>query len=101
MYQLDGEDGSCCEFLHNCSDEERYKLLSSKAGILKLGILETLNDTLFDPDLAQYLYGLNFVRKDSSKLSSQKRQILHQVRNDFKVDYESEQFKKVLQKIKK
>lgn len=72
MYQLDENVGTCHEFLQNCSDEERYKLLSSRLGMLKIGILETLNDTLYDHDLVQYLCGLYFVKKDSSKLSPQK-----------------------------
>ena len=100
MYQLDGDVGTCHEFLQNCSDEERYKLLSSKLGMLKIGILETLNDTLYDPDLVQYLCGLKFVRRDSSKLSSQKKQLLQQLRNNFEVNYETEQIQKVLQRTK-
>jgi len=100
MYQLDGDVGTCHEFLKNCSDEERYKLLSSKLGMLKIAILETLNDTLYDPDLIQYLCGLKFVKKDSSKLSFQKRQLLQQLRNNFEVNYETEQIQKVLQRTK-
>lgn len=101
MYQLDGYIGTCHEFLYNCSDEERYKLLSSRLGILKIAILETLNDTLYDPDLVQNLCGLKFVRKDGSKLSYQKKQLLHQLRNNFEVNYETEQMQKVLQRTKK
>ena len=101
MYQLDGSVGICHEFLYNCSDEERYKLLSSRLGILKFGILETLNETLYDPDFVQYLCGLKFIRKDSSKLSTQKKQLLCQLRNNFDVNYETEQLQKVLQRIKK
>ena len=99
MYQLDGE-GTCCEFLQNCSDEERYKLLSSKLGMLKIEILNILNNTLYDPDLVQYLCGLKFVRKDSSKLSSRKKQLLQQIRNNFEVNYETEQIQKVLKQTK-
>ncbi|MCI6266789.1 MAG: hypothetical protein MR598_08105 [Erysipelotrichaceae bacterium] len=101
MYQLDGDVGTCHEFLQNCSDEEIYKLLSSRLGLLKTGILETLNDTLYDPDLVQNLCGLNFVRKDSSKLSPQKKQLLLQLRNGSEVNYETEQIQKVLQRAKK
>ena len=77
-----------------------YKILSSKLGMLKIEILETLNDTLYDSDLVQYLYGLKFVRKDSSKLYSQKRQLLQQLRNNFEVNYETDQIQKVLQRTK-
>ena len=101
MYQLDGSVGNCHEFLYNCSDEERYKLLSSRLGILKFGILETLNETLYDPDFVQYLCGLKFVRKDSSKLSIQKKQLLYQLRNNFEVNYETKELQKVLQRRKK
>ena len=59
-----------------------------------------MNDTLYDPDLVQYLCGLKFVRKDSSKLSSQKKQLLQQLRNNFEVNYETEQIQKVLKRAK-
>lgn len=96
MYQLD--DNLFHEFLQNYSDEEMYKWLSTRLGILKCWILETLNDTVYDLDLFQYLCGLAFVRKDSSKLSSQKNQLLHQLKDGFEVDYETEQIQKVLQR---
>ena len=96
MYQLD--DNLFHEFLQNYSDEEMYKLLSTRLGILKCWILETLNDTVYDLDLVQYLCGLAFVRKDSSKLSPQKNQLLQQLKDSFGVDYETEQIQKVLQR---
>lgn len=68
--------------------------------MLKIVILNILNDTLYDPDLVQYLCGLKFVRKDSSKLSSQKKQLLQQLRNNFEVNYETEQIQKVLKRAK-
>ena len=101
MYQLDGDVGTCREFLYNISDEERYDILRSKLGMLKAGILESLNDSLYDPDIMQYLCGLKFVRKDSSKLSGQKRQLLSQVRSGYEVDYQTETMQKALQRIKK
>ena len=100
MYQLDSSHALCHEFLYNISDEERYDILSSKLGMLKANILESLNDSLYDPDIIQYLCGLRFVRKDSSKLNRQKRQLLNQVRSGFEVDYQTETMKKVLQKTK-
>lgn len=100
MFRLEGNTGSCHEFLQNYSDEEKYKLLSSKLGMVKVGILETMNDTLYDSDLVQYLCGLKFIKNDSSKLSSQKRQLLQQLRNNFEVNYETEQIQKVLQRTK-
>lgn len=100
MCQLDGDIGNCHEFLQNCSDEKIYKLLRSRFGILKAGILEFLNDTLYDPDFVQYLCGLTFVKKDSSKLYFQKRRLLQQIRNNFEVNYETEQIQKVLHRTK-
>lgn len=88
------------EYLQNYSDEEIYKFLSSKLGMLKIGTLEILSETLYDLDLFQNLYGLRFVKKDSSKLSFQKSQLLHQLENDFEVNYETDQIQKVLHKIK-
>lgn len=101
MYQLDGDtDALFYEAFQNYSDEKMYRLLSSKLGMLKLGILETLNFTLFDSDIVQYLYGLNFVRKDSSKLNRQKRKLLHEARSGYEVNYKIEGIKKVLQRNK-
>lgn len=88
------------EFLQNYSNEEIYKLLSSKLGMLKIGTLEILNETLYDSDFFQNLYGLIFVKKDSSKLSFQKKLLLHQLENNFEVNYETDQIQKVLHKRK-
>lgn len=98
MYHLDGDKGTYHEFsLQNYSNEELYKTLGSKLGMLKVAILEILNDTLFDTDLCQYICGLRFVREDSSKLSSQKRQLMKQLKNNVEVNYENEQMQKILQ----
>ncbi len=101
MCQLDGDTGTCREFLYNISDEERYDLFSSKLGMTKVDILEILNDSLYDSDIMQYLCGLKFVRKDSSKLNKQKRQLLSQARSGYEVDYQTETMQKALQRIKK
>ena len=101
MYKLGGPIFSCHEFLQNCSDEKLYKLLRTKSGILKTNILGFLNDSFFDIDLIQNLCGLNFVRKDSSKLNKQKRQLFHEIRSGYEINYETEGMQKALQKIKK
>ena len=88
------------EFLQNYINEEIYKLLSSKLGMLKIGTLEILNETLYDSDFFQNLYDLIFVKKDSSKLSFQKKLLLHQLENNFEVNYETDQIQKVLHKRK-
>lgn len=100
MYQLDGGIGTFHEFLQNWSDEEKYKLLGSRLGMLKVKLFQTLDDSLYDLDLIQNLCGLNLVRKDSLKLSFQKRQIFHQLKNNCEVNYETEQIQKVLQRLK-
>lgn len=101
MCQLNAGDQTSHEFLYNINDEEKYKLLSSKLGMMKVSILEILNDSLFDYDLMQYLAGLKFVLNDSSKLNKQKRQLLQQVRSGYVVDYESDSMQKTLIKRKK
>lgn len=98
MYHFDEVIGY--EYLQNYSDEEIYKFLSSKLGILKAGALDILSETLYDLDFFQNLYGLRFVKKDSSKLSFQRSQIFHQLKNNFEVNYETEQIQNVLHKIK-
>ena len=101
MFQLDGDAGTCHEFLYNISDEERYNLLSSNLGIIKVGILQILDDLVYDSDIMQYLCGLKFVRKDSSKLNKQKRQLLSQAKSGYEIDYQTEAMQKALQRIKK
>ena len=87
-------------FLYRIIVMRSYKTLGSKLGMLKVAILEILNDTLFDTDLCQYICGLRFVREDSSKLSSQKRQLMKQLKNNVEVNYENEQMQKILQRSK-
>lgn len=94
--QLFRNHNFACEFLKNYSDEEIYKIINSRFGLLKTEILNYLSDTLFDNDLMQYLYGLRFIRKDSSKLDYQKRQVIRQAKNNFEVNYETNQIKKAL-----
>ena len=102
MCQLEDISQCCChEFLYNISDEERYRLIRSKLGMMKIAILDTLDSTLFDLDIMQNLYGLKFATIDSFKLNKQKRQLLQQVRNGYKVDYESPKMQDALQKVKK
>lgn len=99
MLQLAGSYGieEYYNFNYNCSDEEIYKLLTSKLGIIKLTLMEQFE--LFDFDLVQNIYGLHFVRKDSKKLNNQKRQLLQQVNSGFQVDYSVDNIQKVLRKI--
>ncbi len=95
--QIDS-DGPCIELLSNLSDEEKYKIMRSRVAMIKVRILRMLNDTLLESDSMQNLGTLKFVLNDSSKLRSQKRQLLSQVRNGYIVDYQTETMKKALQK---
>ena len=49
----------------------------------------------------QNLYGLKVATIDSFKLNRQKRKLLEQVRNGYKVDYESPKIQYALRKLKK
>lgn len=94
LYQLD--DGFTLEPYLNLSDEERYKYLSNNFGRFKLIVADILDDTILDPDIIQYLYGLYFIRKDASKLKYQKKLIMEQIKRGYEVDYSSDEIKRVL-----
>lgn len=101
MWQIEGIVRPYREFLPNWSDEEKYKLLTSKLKSLKIRALENFNYFLYESDFLQYLYISNFVRKDSSRLSYQKSNILKQLKNHYEVNYDTEEVQKVLKKINK
>lgn len=87
MLQLDNKF-SPLEPLGNISDDEMYKLISSGLGNFKLLVCDLMSDSILDTDIVQSLYGLKFIRKDSSKLKKQKRQLLQEAKNGSTVDYE-------------
>ncbi len=87
MFQLDNEF-SPLELLANISDEERYRLMSSRLGTFKMFICEMMNDSIVDPDIVQSLYGIKFIRSDNRKLSKQRRKLLQEARSGSSVDYE-------------
>ena len=91
----------CHVFWNNLSDEERYKIIKSPTGMLRISILDFLDDTLFDSDTMEELSGLMFVRRDSRKLSKQKKQLIQQVKSGFEVNYQSEEMCKVIHKVKR
>lgn len=96
MFQLDAGCGKSHEFLRNCTDEEYYKMICFKFGLLKMNLLDFFGDLFCEADLMQNVCGLSFVKKDSAKLTYQKKKLLRQVKSGFEVDYESEQIKKIL-----
>ena len=85
--QLD--DHLMLELLNNASEEELYKLSSTKLGLKKLDLARILNEGIFDTDLIQDLYTMKFVLKDSAKLKLQKQILLNQVKSGYSVDYDS------------
>lgn len=83
--------------LNNISDEEFYKLLRTKLGKLKLDIAEKLDESdLFHSNTFDDLYGILFVSKDSSKLKLQKKLLLQQARNGYRVNYDTDTMKESL-----
>ena len=87
MFQLD-DIFSPLELSSNISDEERYRLMSSRLGTFKMLICEMMNDSIVDLDIVQSLYEIKFIRSDSRKLKRQKRQLLRETRSGSTVDYE-------------
>ena len=83
----------------NISDEEFYRIQMSKLQQIKYIILTILDESIFDYDIFQDLYGMKKVLEDSSKLSTQKRILLSQAKSGLDVDYESENMQKVKQKV--
>lgn len=99
MYRLD--EDVLLSFLYNISDEERYDLMRTPLGRIKLKLAETINDSpIIYSDLVQSLYGLKVVKKDSSKLNEQKRKLYNQVREGYVVNYDSEVIQKALKRNK-
>ena len=78
--------------------KEKYKLLKSKSGIIKLVFLATLQCTVFENDIVQNISGLHFATKDSRKLYIQKMQLLQQAKSGFVVNYFTDNNKKALKK---
>ena len=81
---------------YNLSDEKKYELCNSH---IKSIAYNFLNYYFFsNNDILDHLYGVSFIKKDSSRLANQKKQILKQLKNGFEVNYETDSFKKVLYK---
>lgn len=85
--QLEDACYPCYNLNAGMTDEEAYKMFTSKIKMTKYLLLEFISDCLLDSDMVQNLCLLNFVRKDGNKLNYQKKKLLHQVRNGFEVNY--------------
>lgn len=83
----------------NISDEEFYRMQISKLQQIKYIILTILDESIFDYDIFQNLYGMKKVLEDSSKLGSQRRILLSQAKDGIDVDYGSENMQKAKQKV--
>ncbi len=94
------DDELLLEPLSNVTDEELANINTSKITMIKYVILEMLNESLLDADIFQDLYGLKKVIEDSNRLNMQKKILYNQVKNGYKVDYNSDTMKKTLKKVK-
>lgn len=74
----------------NISDEEIYKIFSSKLLMLKRFIMEEFSDSILEMDFFQNIYGMKKVLEDSRRLEVQKNNLLKQAEGTFPVDYESD-----------
>lgn len=74
----------------NISDEEIYKIFSSKLLMLKRFIMEEFSDSVLEMDFFQNIYGMKKVLEDSRRLEVQKNNLLKQAEGTFPVDYESD-----------
>ncbi|MDO4963422.1 MAG: hypothetical protein Q4E75_04955 [bacterium] len=96
MIQLSKDKMTWYFYNYNLSDEKKYEFLNSH---IKTTASNFLNYHLFSNiDILDHFYGMSFIKKDSSRLNNQKKQILEQLKNGFEVNYETDSLKKVLYK---
>lgn len=88
------------EFGKNLTEEEIYKIGLSPLRMLKYDIMLSLNDSVFDADAIDTLYGLKKIIEDSRRLSTQKQKLHNEVLTKI-VDYRSEPMKKSYQKVRR
>lgn len=88
------------EFGKNLTEEEIYKIGLSPLRMLKYDIMLSLNDSVFDADAIDTLYGLKKIIEDSRMLSTQKQKLHNEALTKI-VDYRSEPMKKAYQKVRR
>lgn len=88
------------EFGKNLTEEEIYKIGLSPIRMLKYDIMVSLNDSVFDADAIDTLYGLKKIIEESKRLSTQKQKLHNEALTKI-VDYRSEPMKKAYQKVKR
>ena len=88
------------EFGKNLTEEEIYKIGLSPLRMLKYDIMLSLNDSVFDADAIDTLYGLKKIIEDSRRLSTQKQKLHNEALTKI-VDYRSEPMKKSYQKVRR
>lgn len=88
------------EFGTNITDEQFYKITSSKLQTLKYAILEELNDGIFDADFFQDSYALFKTLEDRAKVSSQKRILLREAKTGDFIDYGTSGMQSSLKRVR-
>lgn len=88
------------EFGKNLTEEEIYKIGLSPLRMLKYDIMLSLNDSVFDADAIDTLYGLKKIIEDSRRLSTQKQKLHNEALTKI-VDYRSEPMRKAYQKVRR
>ena len=88
------------EFGKNLTEEEIYKIGLSPLRMLKYDIMLSLNDSVFDADAIDNLYGLKKIIEDSRRLSTQKQKLHNEALTKI-VDYRSEPMRKAYQKVRR
>lgn len=88
------------EFGKNLTEEEIYKIGLSPLRMLKYDIMLSLNDSVFDADAIDTLYGLKKIIEDSRRLSTQKKKLHNEALTKI-VDYRSEPMRKAYQKVRR
>lgn len=88
------------EFGKNLTEEEIYKIGLSPLRMLKYDIMLSLNDSVFDADAIDTLYGFKKIIEDSRRLSTQKQKLHNEALTKI-VDYRSEPMRKAYQKVRR
>lgn len=83
---------------NNLTEEQSYRITTSKLLTLKNKLLKELNEHIEDKDIYNILFGLKKVLEDSTKLNTQKQVLLAQSKNGYIIDYNTSTMKRALKK---
>ncbi len=101
MDHIDQEGCYLYSPLNNLSAEELYRYMRTKLGTYIYEHCKNVDEVFVFEDIINSLYGHRFIKKDSAKLRKQKRILLSQVRNNYEVNYQTENMQKAIKKIKR